>query len=157
MNAFLHDHGYGVSLLIGIALLVIGILWQPILLLPGIVFALIGVVARPIEEFAVTRTSVKLTWQRAVAQALQRGLEERLTVSDSFEAKVIRGSGNVVVTPGPARVRLRTFEPTVIVRPQSPDKFAETLIEQIIEPAMIASEAKVHAPSVEQGQPKDPA
>ena len=76
-------------------------------------------------------------------------------VSENVDATVIRGSGNVVVTPGTARLRLRAFPPTVrITRDQSPDEFAETLVEQIIKPAFIASEERVGAPTIESDEPE---
>lgn len=144
--------------MVGAVVLVYGfVASNPAALVIAVIFLVIGVVARPLEEFAFNRAGFLLKWQREVARELERRLDERLTVSDSAEATVIRDSGNVVATPATARLRVRGYEPTVIVRPQSPNEFAETLIEQIIEPAMIASEAQAHAPTVEQGQPEDPA
>ena len=158
MNRLLRDHGFGIALVVGVVLLVYGLVASnPAALAIAVIFLVIGVVARPLEEFALNRSGFLLKWQREVVQALDRRLEDRLTISESVDATVIHGSGNLVITPAPARLRLRTFEPTVIVRPQSPDEFAETLLDQIIEPAVIASGAQVNPPSVEQDPPRDPA
>ena len=155
LNRFLRDNGFGVALVIGVALLAVGLTAaNPAALVIAIILLVIGVSARPLEQFALGRSGFLLKWQREVARELERRLEERLTISDSVEAKVIRGSGNVVVEPPTIHVEARTFEPTVIVRPQSPDEFAETLVEQIIKPAFIASEEHVSAPTLEQMQPE---
>jgi hypothetical protein len=146
VNRFLRDNGYGVALVLGVALLVVGLLvGNPAALVIATVMLVIGVSARPLERFTLGRSGFLLMWQREVAQELQRRIEDRLATSDS---------GDVVVTPAPARLRLRTFEPTVIIRPLSADEFAKTLIDQIIEPASIGSEEQVNAPTLKREEPR---
>jgi len=149
MDRYLRDNGFFVLLVAGLILLAAGVVTQqPIALLVGAALALVGGLARPIEEVVLKEGRIK--WQREVVKELQRSLEERVAHSDSWEAKVIRGEGritvprpsisgqgNVVITPEPATLRITTYPPNVIVTgPQSPREFAETVIEQVIEPAL---------------------
>lgn len=167
MNSFLRDNGFGIALLLGAASLIFGLILQrPEALVMGIVLVIVGVVARPLEQFSLGRNGFLLKWQRDAVKELQRSIEERVAHSDSWEAKVIRGEGaitvpgpsisgqgDVVVRPEPARLRITTYPPNVIVtRPQSPREFAEMVIEQVIEPALTTNPPDVR---VEPARPPD--
>jgi hypothetical protein len=169
VNRFLRDNGFGVALVIGVALLAVGLVAaNPAALVIAIILLVIGVSARPLEQFALNRSGFLLKWQREVAEKLQRRVEDRLTFSDSVDFKVIRGEGRAaqrrqtasgqgqsqVITPGTLQVESRTFPPAVTIsEPLPSDEFVETLMDQIIEPAFVASGERVNAPTVEQGQP----
>jgi uncharacterized membrane protein (Fun14 family) len=157
VNRFLRDNGFGVALVLGVALLVVGLVaGNPAALVIAVLMLVIGVSARPLEQFALNRSGFLLKWQREAVQKLQQRLEGRLGFSGSLETKVIRGTGATTAPAQTASGRGHANAAAAIARPQSPDEFAETLIEQVIEPAFIASEERVNAPTVEQGHPKPP-
>jgi hypothetical protein len=147
VNRLARDHGLGVALVIGIILLVIGVVWQrPDALFAGIIFAVIGVIGRPLQEFTMGRNGVLLKWQQEAAERISRRLEDRITITDTVEVQVTRGTGDVKAYPGAATgvggandatTKTGGFSAAaLIVRPQSPDEFAETVVDKVIAPAL---------------------
>jgi uncharacterized membrane protein (Fun14 family) len=141
VNTFLRDNGFGVALALGVGLLVFGLATGNLAaLVIAIVLLVIGVSARPLEQFTLSRSKIMLSWQREAVERLQRRfeelVEERLTMSNSPEATVIRGGATApdreIITADVGAGR-----DEVLSRAESPDEFAETVIEQVIEPTLV--------------------
>jgi uncharacterized membrane protein (Fun14 family) len=158
VNRLLRDHGFGVALVLGIVSFVIGFATgNPAAFVIAVVMLVIGVSARPLELIGWTRHGPIVRWQQETAEELRhrlgRFLDERRTVGDripaieeSVESTVGRATSADART---ATGQGHTNAASAITRPQSPDEFAETLLTQIIEPAIIAAEAHVNAPTIE--------
>jgi hypothetical protein len=149
VDRYLRQHGFFALFVVGIALLVVGLTGQPVALIVGGVLALVGALARPIDEVVLKDGRVK--WQQEVIEKVTEKLhqrEDRGSFTEKAEVTVIEGDGaivarrpsisgtGVVVSPEPARLRVTGHPPTVIVSPQSADEFANTLVEQVIEPTL---------------------
>jgi hypothetical protein len=133
VNRLLHDHGFGVALILGIIMLVIGLSGgRPDVLAVATIFLLVGVVARPLEEFGWSRSSIALKWQQETLQEVRRLLEERRHLVD----RLPEISESVEAVKVGAATRAHGQTATVITRAESPSEFAETLIEQIIQSAL---------------------
>jgi hypothetical protein len=136
----MRDHGYGLAFLLGVVSLVIAFLTGQLpWLVGGLILVLIGVVARPLRRIAIGRTT-SVEWQRDAARGIHRRLMERL-----FE-------GTVTST---GSLTLQVLQPPEIEQPQTPDEFADTIVSQVVEPAIIQSATVVSPPEVAAGSPGD--
>lgn len=164
MNDFLRKHGFGIALILGIAFVAVGLTGARLdAVVVGAVLTVTGIAARPVEEFALGRNGVTVKWMRETVEAVQRRLELRLgdevTITDSVEAKVIRG-GDVKAAAGVAEGFGHAHAAAVITRPQSPDEFAEMLVDKVIAPIALTPEPArlrltTHPPDVRVGAPAE--
>ena len=159
MNSLLREHGFGIALLIGIVLLVIGLVGSRLdAIIIGAIFAIVGVVARPVEEAQWSFTSARLKWQKDVARLVEARLEARLEgsfkPSGELTVKKIPGKGeDVRAEAGVAEGQGHANAAAAITHPQTADEFAETLVEKVIrpivvEPGTIHQRATTHPPEV---------
>jgi len=143
MNRLAREHGLGVALVVGLVLLAAGLYSQRLdALIPGIALTLIGVVAKPLEEFTLNRSGLTLKWQREAAEKLVERIVQ-ITRTGSFTADA------VIAAAGPAHGTGQAHDATIqivsgqsaveITRPQTPDEFADSVV-KAIEPIMIRPE-----------------
>ncbi|MES2209483.1 MAG: hypothetical protein V4515_04780 [Chloroflexota bacterium] len=160
MNRLAREHGLGIAIVVGLALLAAGLYWQRLdALIPGIALTLIGVVAKPIEEFTLNRSGLTLKWQREAAEKIvERVGSFRATGSRTVTVGATAGHAAGTGQAHDATVRTVSGQSAAeITRPQTPDEFAESVVKAIepiiIRPDPVKLELRTSAPDVRVGPP----
>jgi hypothetical protein len=114
VDEWFRRNGFTLLLVFGVAVTIVGLVQENVgIVVTGAIVAVVGGMAPLSGELRLPFDS-GLKWRDAYRPTVDE--MQRRTHEGS------RSSGDVVVTPEPARLRLKTFPPTVTVEPLPPEK-----------------------------------